>query len=218
VGLPLSTDNIFQRRTWDLEASHQDLAKRKDHALVKILDKPPQAAQLRKTFLLPEQPAITSAVARLAQAFDFSKGVDRFVLDAVQELPDFRATLQNVQRCERYLASIETIFEWLCGADDNRISVLTGKLDYPASQMSRVHAGFLDSGLYKGLAGSRASALAALEVGDKSKLLVSLITHHEATTGVRFFRILPRAEKPEYASPCVAGRVAALRPAGSAQR
>lgn len=152
-------------------------------ALSTLVAKPPLRDKLKEIFL--EQTAITRSIAPLARDFDFARGTGVLAAEAMENIPDYQETFHKLMRCEHYLASLETCFEFLCGVDDAQVASAARALEGFLKSLRYVRDEFILSGNYAGLAKERMEALAAIDLERGDLFVKSLVVYHENVSDAR---------------------------------
>lgn len=91
---------------------------------------------------------------------------------------EHQRVLKQVRQCERYLASIEAIFEAFCAASGKSIVQAASEIQVNMGALNNARHAFIDSGTYNGLAGQRHAELAKASMTSLADLGVYLVLHH----------------------------------------
>lgn len=142
---------------------------------------------LQKSLLTPSTPALTHKLVKLMR-----KNKDTRLLDpegiinlAIGKLGAEEPALQHAMDCERYLAVIEAVFDYLCATPHASLRSVASGLDNDLVMMDLRDARtkFRKSGDYgSDLVQKRYTSLANLDLADTYKLLMGLIDHHQAVS------------------------------------
>lgn len=73
-----------------------------------------------------------------------------FLADAARDLPNHRATIENVTRCENLLAVVDAIFLWLCASKGNKVENAVADLPIDLDALGAARESFGHSGIYHG--------------------------------------------------------------------
>ena len=73
-----------------------------------------------------------------------------FLADAARDLPNHRATIENVTSCENLLAVVDAIFLWLCASKGNRVENAVADLPIDLDALDAARGSFGHSGIYHG--------------------------------------------------------------------
>jgi hypothetical protein len=114
-------------------------------------------------------------------------GPQWIVREAISRLrvPEHRALLTRVRQCEKYIASIEAIFETFCAASGKGLAEAASAIKVDMGALRNAQAAFRDSGSYDGLAGQRHGELANAPMTGLTELGAYLIEHHGNVSGQR---------------------------------
>ncbi len=73
-----------------------------------------------------------------------------FLAKAARDLPDHRAAIGDVVRCENLLAVVEAVFLWLCASKGKALDEAVVDLPVDLSALATARAAFAHSGAYRG--------------------------------------------------------------------
>jgi hypothetical protein len=73
-----------------------------------------------------------------------------FLVTTARELPDHRATIEDVVRCEDLLAVMEAVFLWLCASKSKSVEAAATDLPVDLDALGAARAAFGNSGTYRG--------------------------------------------------------------------
>lgn len=91
---------------------------------------------------------------------------------------EHQRVLKQVWQCERYLATIEAIFEAFCAGSGKRLVQAASDIPVDLSALKNAQDAFIDSGAYEGLAGQRHAEVARAPMTSVADLGVYLVQHH----------------------------------------
>lgn len=152
--------------------------------LAMIVECLPQKGLIRDVFVKPSHSPLTRQLADLA-CKDREEPVEHLLARAYKELPEFEATLRNVESCERYIACMDMAFDRLASHSGLRVDKLAVKLAVDLKGLRGAQVRFKASGVYNGLAQERQSKLASAPLDSPSSLIEFLVSHHEAISMAR---------------------------------
>jgi hypothetical protein len=142
---------------------------------------------LQKRLLKPDTPVLTHKLVKLMREFADARLLDPedFINVAISEIGTDEPALQHAMDCERYLAVIEGVFDYLCATPQASLRKVTSDLDkiLPMARLRKAQQKFRSSGSYgSDLALERHTSLATLDLVDTHSLLAGLIDHHQAVS------------------------------------
>ena len=155
--------------------------------LANILELLPQRRYLREVFVKPKDAPLTRTLADLALQ-DPEEPIERLLTRAIRELddPKFRATLHNIKSCERYIASMDILFERLARNAGQSAKELAASFALDMDALRAAQVDFIKAGgIYKGLAQERQSRLASAPLHSLHSLIDFLIAHHNSISAAR---------------------------------
>lgn len=153
--------------------------------LKSIIEQVPSRRIILDTFVTPATSTITRELAMLARNSMQSDNVRQFVAQAIEQLPAHASHLENVQRCEGYLAPLEAIFEYLCSKTNLPLTVVERDLAVDLFALRDARKEFALGGIYEGSLQGRVDQLLLLDLSSKQQLIISLIDHHRVISESR---------------------------------
>lgn len=142
---------------------------------------------LRKHLLKPNIPALTHKLVKLMRESEDARSLDPggLIKVAIGEIGVDEPALQHVMECERYLAVIEGVFDYLCATPQASLRSVASDLDknLALTRLRDAQKKFRRSGNYgSDLALERHTSLANLDLVDTHSLLEGLIDHHQVVS------------------------------------
>lgn len=169
-----SVETIAQRRTNGLA-----------HTLASEVASLPLKRLVRETFVTPSAAAITTKFARLAKSLPRDCSTQDLVRMSLAAYPEHSDTIKDIQKCESFIAPLDSIFQYICSAETIQLSKLTSNLPINLSALASAKRDFEKSGRYEGLAKARVDLLLRVSVESKAKLVASVIEHHQRISDSR---------------------------------
>jgi hypothetical protein len=169
------------------------IAERRNHQLVgelsNIIESYPFAKLIYKPFLTPAKPVSTSSVVSLMRQqikLDQFKP-EIFVLQAKESIPAHLDVFQNIIKCERYIATVESIFDWLCSGLSSSVEEAVSKLQINMNDLRSAGKNFSGSGEYpsNSLAYQRKIMLEKLKLSSKKSLIETILDMHKVVSESR---------------------------------
>ncbi|MFI8616141.1 hypothetical protein ACIGHN_11595 [Acidovorax sp. NPDC077693] len=152
--------------------------------LARIVERPPQRSYFRNKLVCPANSPVTTALAELASEQN-DETIDKLLARALQRLPLFEQPLQDVSHCERYITSLDLVFEWLGSHPGCTLKELAEKLPMHLTALRGAQSRFKSSGKYEGLSANRHSALASFSLDTSASLIENVIEHHRLISASR---------------------------------
>lgn len=169
------------------------IAERRNHKLVgelsKIIESYSFAKLIDKPFLSPAKPVSTSTVVSLMRQQikldTFTPEI--FVLQAKESIPAHLEVFQNIIECERYIATVESVFDWLCSGLSSSVEDAVRKLKINMNDLRSARENFRNSGEYpsNGLTYQRKIMLEKLDLTSKKNLIQTIIDMHKVVSESR---------------------------------
>lgn len=165
------------------------IAKTQRHNLVQelklIIERVPSRQIILDAFVTPAESAITKELALLWRTFLPADGISQFIALAIERLPGHAAHLQNVLRCEAYIAPLEAIFEYLASKANLRMADVEQDLAVDLIALQQSRDTFAATGSYEGALQDRVDQLLSLDLSSNQRLIVSLLEHHKVISDSR---------------------------------
>ncbi|MFZ6720550.1 hypothetical protein [Undibacterium sp. Ji49W] len=179
------------------EIKHQStegvqIAERSSHQVVyglsEIIKHNPFAKLIHQPFLAPKDPAATSAIVTLMRQHASAPFLpESFLEQAKDSVPELTKVCQGIIDCERFIAAIESIFDWLCSMESTSPEDAGNKLPVNLEALHLARKKFDDSGTFPptSLAYKRKILLDELNFSSKRTLIESVINMHENVCKLR---------------------------------
>lgn len=163
------------------------IAERRNHRLVdelsKIIKSYPFARLICPFVLTPDKPVSTISVVELMrkQITLDPFNPERFVLQDEVLIKDRLEVFKHISKCERYIATIESIFDWLCSGLSTSVEDAVGKLQINMDVLRSALGDFCGSGEYPSgsLAYKRKIMLERLNLSSKKRLIETILDIHK---------------------------------------
>lgn len=163
------------------------IAERPSHHLVgelsNIIEMNPFAKLIYNPFLAPAKPVpTTSVVALMREQIRLDPfNPETFVLQDNALIKDRLGVFKHIIKCERYIATIESIFDWLCSGLSTNVEDAAGKLRINMDILRSALGDFRGSGEYPSgsLAYKRKIMLERLNLSSKKRLIETILDMHK---------------------------------------